>query len=120
MGSGGSRSHEMRQPYAHFHDLMENVKNVFVLKIMRGTSTFFCPAYKLCVNDFLDFLKENFKKMFVFTAEIALWQHDNIEWGSGGKHEIFRVTQYAVRHDVRHRACSSSNIIVKKIVFETF
>ena len=58
--------------------------------------------------------------MFVFTAELALWQHDNIEWGLGGQHEFFRVTQYALRHDVRHRASSSSNIIIKKIVFETF
>ena len=39
-------------------------------------------------------------------------------WGAG---DIFlRVTQYALRHDVRHRASSSSSIIIKKIVFETF
>ena len=55
--------------------------------------------------------------MFVFTAELALWQHDNIEWGLGDSMNFFRVTQYALRHDVRHRASSSSNIIIKKIVF---
>ena len=27
--------------------------------------------------------------MFVFTAELALWQHDNIEWGLGDSMNFF-------------------------------
>ena len=123
MGSGGSLSHFIRQPYKHFHDLMENVKNVFVLKIMPGRSTFFCPAHKSCVKEFLDCLNEKFKKMFVFTEEIELWQHDNIEWGLGDSMNFF--VSLSMPCDtmcdtgrLHHQTSSSRKLFLKR--FENF